>query len=124
MLQIVFKLLWVNSIIWIGKENYRDYKSNAISMCCIRKGAIIKSSLNSYAIITNRLQMLQQSDLYILLPIFTLTYYKCTNLHNLMVNIHINNQSAMNRCVKTACMRCIFKIYYVTRFKLPFIIAL
>ena len=90
----------------------------------VKKGALIKSYRYSHALITPRFTMWKQIDLYLHLRFLYLL--RITAHHNKCVNLYLGNvkiylirilcQSTAHRCVKTATIRCVFKIYNVTRF--------
>ena len=90
----------------------------------VKKGALIKSYRYSHALITPRFTMWKQIDLYLHLRFLyllriTAHHNKCVNLYLVNVKIYLIRilcQSTAHRCVKTATIRCVFKIYNVTRF--------
>ena len=100
---------------FVHSRSYASSKKDGI----LKFGALIKSYRYSHALITPRFTMWKQIDFYLHLR---LIQSKCVNLYLGNVKIALSEirilPSSSLRCVKTARIRCVFKIYHVTRFSM------
>ena len=100
---------------FVHSRSYASSKKDGI----LKFGALIKSYRYSHALITPRFTMWKQIDFYLHLR---LIQSKCVNLYLGNVKIALSEirilPSSSLRCVKTARIRCVFKIYHVTRFSI------
>ena len=104
---------------FVHSRSYASSKKDGI----LKFGALIKSYRYSHALITPRFTMWKQIDFYLHLRLINIqSFYKCVNLYLGNVKIALSEivrrilPSSSLRCVKTARIRCVFKIYHVTRF--------